>query len=242
MSAFEYLENLVNSVFGGNDLKDYDVVVELDVGTHAVSDDPILFVSKDGVGEYIDIPAKDIEAQKSDGGITLKTISDLQNDSSVASADAAAIAGAKVIISNLGVYNAGNYPDLPFDPESPETTASAIDLDDIKSALDTIRGDLINNASPDAVYTESADIELDYLKPKDNVEELQSKIEEVDNALFVIDETLGADDILNSMEEGLKDAELTTHQKSSVLEEIVSDAMQEMSPAVDAVQAVKVGM
>ncbi|MGH1377629.1 MAG: hypothetical protein ACRBB3_02295 [Alphaproteobacteria bacterium] len=240
MSAFEYLENLVNSVFGGNDLKDYDVVVELDVGTHAVSDDPILFVSKDGVGEYIDMPAKDIEAQKADGGITLKTISDLKNDSTGDSANAAAMAGADAIMDNIGVYNAGQYPDLPFDIENLKATVSADDLGDIKTALENVMGDLINNSIPDIVYTEEG--RVDTLSPQGNVDDIHGKITTIEAALVGINASLNAENIIESMKSGLPDAELTNDQKGIVLEELGIDTDQGAAPNVGAVQAVKVGM
>ena len=239
MAAFEYLENLVNAIFGDSDLKDYDVVVELDVGTHAVSNDPFLFVSKDGVGEYIDMPKADIDAQKADGGITFKDVSDLQNDASGANATAAAVSGANVIMNNFGVYNAGEYGNLPFDLENPDT-ATAEDLQAIKFALENIRGDLINNAAPDVTYTDFG--QLDSLTPQSNLEEIKASIAATEGALVNVDAALGAEGILNSMEAGLQDSELTTDQQGIVVEELSNDAAQGVVPAADAVLGAPAGL
>lgn len=229
MDIIQGIKDLVNGLFGGADLKDYDVVVELDVGTHALSENPFLFVSKDGVGEYIDMPKADIDAQKADGGITFKDVSDLKNDASGANATAAAVSGANVIMNNFGVYNAGEYGDLPFDLENPDT-ATAEDLQAIKYALENIRGDLINNTAPDVVYTDSG--QLDSLTPQSNLEEIKASITATEAALVNVDAALGAEGILNSMEAGLQDSDLTTDQQGIVVEELSNDTAQGVVPAV----------
>ena len=229
MGAIEYLTDLTSGIFGGEDLKGYDVVVELDVGTHAVPGDALLFVSKDGVGEYIDMPQKDIDAQKADGGIVFKDISDLINDASGANATATAGNGANVIRENFAAYNVGEYGNLPFDPEMPHTV-TAEDLPEIKIALERIRGDLMNNAAPVAAYTDSG--ELDSLTPQDNLEEISASIDSINAALVNVDMALNAEGVLNSIETGLQDAELTTDKKSAIVEELGNDNAPISTPEI----------
>ncbi len=229
----EFLSNLYNSL-QGEDLKDYKVVIELDIGTHAGNGNNFLFVKDaDADGKIIDMAQRHIEAQRSDGGVPFRTIDQLKNLADGSHAEKSAVIGADAIMNNYATYSAGSYAKLPFDKENPDT-ATGEDLSQIKTALENIRADLYSGIAPIQKYNTDGD--FDGLEVSGNFNNIMNRIKRVDEALFNVGAALGAGAVLESIKEALPESDLTFSQKDNINYELSESSNTGSSPTLSSVK------
>ncbi len=206
------ITDLFKSSADSGTLTQYDVVVPLDVGSHAMSDNQFLYVNKDGEGEIVEISPEELSVAEQRQDINMIPLETLSPEGAQRFAQKATVNGANVMLDNLSHYDTGQYGRIPFDPEHPENV-SADKMQDIEDALKNIRGDLLHEAAPTANYTKDGDFDG---FTKNVTPELEQSIKDVDMAIEQIETAKNLDSYRDDLKAQLDDSDLTLDQKQNV--------------------------
>lgn len=200
---------------GVSDLRPYDVVVKLGEDKKNPGSS-LVYVGNDSNGQIKgDIKRIDTATlnEIKPGTVNFVDLKALSPKGSLQFGEAAVRMGANEVVKNYGTLlsSGGSVPGL--DPEHPERVTTAM-LPSIRDALQNIRADLINQASPDFKLGE--DGRIDSTKYRDSPE-LIRKINEVERAYKTVQQAIDLPAYRNDLSNDVDTGKLTQDQRQNIL-------------------------
>lgn len=211
-------------VDGVKDLRNYEVVVNLGADQKNLGN-TLLYVGKDGSGDIKRMDNDTLKAQQPSATSKILNPSALSVAGLKETQEAAARAGAKVVMDNFSMTSTARNGEasFPFNPEKPHT-ASADSMLNVKSMLISIRADLLNDSSPDFKLDEEGRVDgVDYknVDPMD----INRRVEAVGKAIEKIEAVEKQMDYAKDLRSDLKsDAALFTPDQVTSLNKVLGDS------------------